>query len=721
MGGSGHMKNNMARTISLLLLIAMLAGLISGCSDGGVKIAAVEDTLTSFYRDRVYALDADNTDPTEAELNKAKEYLETYLLNSIESGKIAFDFSLGETTFSSVLTSWASKLETVSDTEVQTDYVLKYTKTDEPITVTVYATLYKETPIIEWTVWLENEGAERSETITGFSGLRMNVAAPEESDYNLVTFQGSHQSPESFRAEMQVLEADKTIRLAGTGGKPSTTWAPYFNLQWEDDSAKWDKSGIFVSVGWSGQWESLITKTADGVTLDAHQEKLETYLDPGESIRSPLINILFWEQDFMRSQNLFRRWLYTTAMPQQNGAPLATMLSANTAQETSLTELATTENQIEAIERWAQAGLLDGIGYWQMDAGWYDSPADIWENTGSWAPDPERFGDSLMPISEKLTEYGMKLILWYEPERVITGTDFYELKDGEYIIKDRGWHLFNLSDEDALAYLCEYMSGEIQKNGVGIYRQDCNVEAPSLMTFWSKLNTEGRVGYTENRYVIGYLTYFDYLLEHNPGLLIDSCASGGRRMDLETLKRAITLWRDDSCYEPTLTQCQSWGINFFVPFSGQGTIETDPALIKYTFRSNMMQSTIMPYIVDTENTEQIALYKRNIEEFNKYSKYLVLDYYPLTDFSSENNVWMAWQYNDYDGQSGIIQVFKRPESTETEQTYLLSGLELNAKYVVLDVDTGEEVEMTGRQLMVEGFTVTIKDEFDAKLFHYQKK
>ena len=42
-------------------------------------------------------------------------------------------------------------------------------------------------------------------------------------------------------------------------------------------------------------------------------------------------------------------------------------------------------------------------------------------------------------------------------------------------------------------------------------------------------------------------------------------------MDLETQKRSVVLWRDDSCYEPTLTQCQSFGINFFNPFSGQAT------------------------------------------------------------------------------------------------------------------------------------------------------
>jgi len=50
---------------------------------------------------------------------------------------------------------------------------------------------------------------------------------------------------------------------------------------------------------------------------------------------------------------------------------------------------------------------------------------------------------------------------------------------------------------------------------------------------------------TENLYVQGYLAYWDGLLQQHPGMLIDSCASGGRRNDLETLRRAVPLLRSD--------------------------------------------------------------------------------------------------------------------------------------------------------------------------------
>ena len=55
-------------------------------------------------------------------------------------------------------------------------------------------------------------------------------------------------------------------------------------------------------------------------------------------------------------------------------------------------------------------------------------------------------------------------------------------------------------------------------------------------------------------------------------MLIDSCASGGRRNDLETLRRAVPLWRSDYAFEPIGHQCMTYGISFWMPYHGTGTV-----------------------------------------------------------------------------------------------------------------------------------------------------
>ena len=72
---------------------------------------------------------------------------------------------------------------------------------------------------------------------------------------------------------------------------------------------------------------------------------------------------------------------------------------------------------------------------------------------------------------------------------------------------------------------------------------------------------------TENLHVQGYLAYWDALRRRHPGMLIDSCASGGRRNDIETLRRAVPLLRSDyQAFDgnPVYAlgnQCQTYGLS----------------------------------------------------------------------------------------------------------------------------------------------------------------
>ena len=91
------------------------------------------------------------------------------------------------------------------------------------------------------------------------------------------------------------------------------------------------------------------------------------------------------------------------------------------------------------------------------------------------------------------------------------------------------------------------------------------------LDLWRQNDAPDRQGITENHHVTGYLAYWDELLRRHPGLLIDSCASGGRRNDLETMRRSVPLWRTDFRLDPVGTQCHSYGISFWLPLSGTGT------------------------------------------------------------------------------------------------------------------------------------------------------
>ncbi len=81
---------------------------------------------------------------------------------------------------------------------------------------------------------------------------------------------------------------------------------------------------------------------------------------------------------------------------------------------------------------------------------------------------------------------------------------------------------------------------------------------------------------TENLYIQGYLAFWDELRRRHPKMLIDSCASGGRRNDLETMRRGVPLLRSD--YQAssgdiafaTGNQCHTYGLSSWLPYYGQG-------------------------------------------------------------------------------------------------------------------------------------------------------
>ena len=103
----------------------------------------------------------------------------------------------------------------------------------------------------------------------------------------------------------------------------------------------------------------------------------------------------------------------------------------------------------------------------------------------------------------------------------------------------------------------------------------------------------------EIRHIEGLYAFWDYLLERFPGLLIDNCASGGRRLDLETIKRSAPLWRSDYYHydDPDGYQCHNFGLSFFLPFHGTGILQTDP----YSFRSSMSSALICNWKITEPN------------------------------------------------------------------------------------------------------------------------
>jgi alpha-galactosidase len=376
-------------------------------------------------------------------------------------------------------------------------------------------------------------------------------------------------------------------------------------------------------------------------------------------------------------------------------------------------ENANEENQKMFLGRYLEKGIK--LDYWWMDAGWYVNGKEHgWPRTGTWEIDTDRFPRGFRPITDEAHEKGVRIIVWFEPERVTPGTWLYEEHPDWLVGPDGEQKLLNMGNDDARQWLTDHVYGLLTDQGIDLYRQDFNIDP---LAYWRANDGPDRQGATENHYVSGYLSYWDELRRRHPGLLIDSCASGGRRNDVETLRRAVPLLRSDYIFEPTGQQCHTYCLSYWVPFYGTGVIATDD----YTARS-AMATTSLTLCWDLRREDlPYDLLRKLVQLWRQTAPYrLQGDYYPLTAYSRDSAAWMGWQFDCPQMGSGIVEMFRRPDSPYEVGRCQLRGLEPEGVYRVRILGEEPEREMSADEMMQEGVRITIKDRPGAVTILYDK-
>ena len=292
----------------------------------------------------------------------------------------------------------------------------------------------------------------------------------------------------------------------------------------------------------------------------------------------------------------------------------------------------------------------------------------------------------------------------------------------------QGVRLLNLGNPAAREWLTEHIDRLLTEQGIDLYRQDFNMDP---LAFWRAADAPDRQGITEIKYVTGFLAYWDELRRRHPDMLIDSCASGGRRNDLETMRRAAPLWRSDYAFEPVGHQCMTYGISFWLPFHGTGTVASAAApyygggftkVEPYAFWSNVGPSLVSGIDIRVKEIDYETL-RRLYNQWRQTSVCYYGDYYPLTPYSRDNKAWMAWQFDLPEQGKGVVKAFRRADSTETAAVLRLRGLNSQTRYALrrLEADGDKEkVEFAGSHLLEKGLPVTIEEQPGAAVITYEQ-
>lgn len=644
-----------------------------------------------------------------------------------------FDLLYGGTSFSEL---GYKVIQTEGANELTTVYTL-----NDGFKVTNIAT--KNGDAYEWVNWFENTSDKPTEIISELYDACISLPLPHEEPLGWTAFQpefddvtavyapaGSTWSFDEFasfsdrnsnnRFDGQ-LPMGENKTFTASGGRSSEQNAPFFNVHK-------DGKGYIFAIGWTGQWNCHLQRNPDDIIIKTKIEDTHFRLLPGEKIRTSSFVLMPYEGSVVESQNKWRRLIKEHySLIGKDGRDKQGPLCA------SVWGGMKTSSVLERIDVIKKNNLP--FDYIWMDAGWYGentkpSPDEFegdWGSyTGDWRVSPLIHPGGLKDVSKAAHNAGMKFLLWFEPERVIENTPIVADHPEYFILPENENNpnlLLDLGNDDAWNYCFDTLSHLIEDIGIDCYRQDFNM---SPLSYWRKKDMEDRKGITEIKHIMGMYRLWDALLEKFPNLIIDNCASGGRRIDIETLRRSIPLWRSDyQCPANFLaegSQSHNLTFNTWMPFSGTGSGRLYDT---YRFRGSYGPALTTNYIYSQresfgDDSEKVIWLKNMLEEYLTVRPYMSEDFYPLTEVSDRKDIWCAAQFDRPEQNDGIVQIFRRDKSPYQIAKFNLYNIDKTYNYIFTDADSNCEIIVSGNELYENGLTVEIKEKRSSKLFFYKK-
>ena len=648
--------------------------------------------------------------------------VETWIKTTFARGKVPpFSFIYDGQPSASFIKTW--RYEAIlnrTDNPDVVSYTFTYTQPTDGLRVRCEVKGYVSFGSIDWVLHVENNGRTDSKPLRALQAIDLGLRYGKSGQFVMNYVEGSQITKDDFQPRQLILPAGKPMVMSPEGGRSSQgKYTPFFCITSPQGG------GVMLSIGWTGNWQaSVCAQSGNEVSLKAGQKRFDLYLRPSEQIRTPRVNIMFWEgADYLAGTNQFRRLVLAHNSRRIDGKvaqyPFSTGFNYHEPQPMQEYSCLTQQYAIAMVNRNYRFDIRPDV-FW-LDAGWHQDAGDYqhgrnWANTtGNWTVDSARFGGTLRPIANAIHRHGAKFMVWFEPERVVVGTQWAVEHNKWMLRKPQGsdWLLFNLADPKACEWLCQYYGKMIEDNGIDYYRQDCNIEPEP---YWEAADEPNRAGITEIRYIEGLYRFWDYLLQRFPHLLIDNCASGGRRIDWETTGRSAPLWQSDyyHYYATEGLQTQNYGLNLFLPFHGTGVATNDA----YAARSSYSSAMICHWKLTTKQTN-LEVVHRSINEYLSVKPYYTADYYPLTgvDSTTAANRWLAYQLNRTSDGTGVILAFRRPESTDSTVTVHLRGLDNNLQYELKNADTGSKTVLSGRDL-ANGLQLKLSQPRSSLLLRY---
>jgi alpha-galactosidase len=293
-----------------------------------------------------------------------------------------------------------------------------------------------------------------------------------------------------------------------------------------------------MGVGFSGNSRHSIERHQSGRTFISAGELLlsgEIILEPGESHNAPAVYAIYSASGIDGISDRSYSWLRARSNHPSKIRPRPVTLN--------VWEAVYFDHNLEKLSELADVAKEIGVERFVLDDGWFGSRRDDTKGLGDWQVSYEVWPEGLGALIEKVKSSGMEFGLWFEGEMLNPDSDVYRshpdwiLKVGDRVPPEgRMQHVVDLTNPDAYNYILESVDKVLSDYDIAYIKWDHN-------KFLLEPASGGRPAVHNQTLAIYKL--FGELKKRHPGLELESCSSGGGRIDLGMAQVADRFWTSD--------------------------------------------------------------------------------------------------------------------------------------------------------------------------------
>ena len=600
----------------------------------------------------------------------------------------------------------------------------------QPVTVKINYKAYKNVDIIE--TWTEITNNEKSAIILKrYDSGHLTV---RRGDVWLTHMHGD------WCAEAAITQEPLTPGLQvirnTDGARNAHCDAPELMLSLDGQPREDSGRTIGAALCWSGNYELRINtnnKKEHHLYAGIDPQSSEYVLDAKETFSTPHLALAFSQQGMGGVSRTFHRWARTEGMLHRGMKTGDILLN-------SWEGLYFDINEERMIQMMDDIAALGGELF-VMDDGWFGDKYqrnDDSSTLGDWVVDKKKLPNGLEALIKAARERGIKFGIWIEPEAVNTKSELFE-KHPEWALQTKGRKLklgrggtqlvLDMTNPKVQDFAFNIVDDLLTKYPeIAYIKWDANASIQNYGSLYLPKNKQTNIYVDYHR---GLLKVLERIRAKYPEVVIQDCASGGRRANYGLLPYFNEMWVSDNTDALQRVYIQ-YGTSLFFPanamaqhIGGAPYWNTGGRVIPLKFRCDVAMSgrlgiELQPKHMNDQEREQVMTCFRDYKELRNTVQ--TGDLYRLVSPYDRKGV-AAIMYNGDEG--AVLFVYKTDNYyNQPIPRFRMAGLDANKTYTITEknIRVGQEPcslngkKFTGKFLMEVGIEVPLWEDYASRVF-----